>query len=74
MYKFVDSETGEAIFEDPRLRPHPDWERINPGDTGRDLNCDDPEICDLFQHKETGEIRIRICDGCPKPWSRGTWI
>lgn len=57
MYIFVVSGTGETIFEDPRLRPHPDWERINPGDTGRDLNCDDPEICDLFRHKETGEIR-----------------
>jgi hypothetical protein len=56
LYHFFNAETGEHTTEDPRLEPHPEWERIDLEDLGRDLTGDDPEFCDFFRNKSTGEL------------------
>ena len=50
-YTFVNTETGETTFEDPRLQPHPYWESINPGEIGRDLGFDDQKSVTSFDTK-----------------------
>ncbi|KAB5566804.1 hypothetical protein GE09DRAFT_1219060 [Coniochaeta sp. 2T2.1] len=56
MYRFVSANNDPIIAEDPRLEPHPEWERVELEDLGRDLTGDDPEVCDFFRHKTTGEL------------------
>jgi hypothetical protein len=31
---FVNDDTGEVTRDDPRLQPHPDWERVDPDEIG----------------------------------------
>lgn len=49
--RYLNTETKEKTMEDPRLKPSPQWERVE-----RELDRDDPTIYDFFQHKETGEV------------------
>ena len=56
IYKFLNPATGELSLEDPRLEPHPLWERVALEELGRELTGDDPQDCAFFRHKETGEI------------------
>lgn len=53
-YSFVNSLTGEATTDDPRLGELPkEWVRVE-NDLGR--TPDDPEIYERFQNLVTGEI------------------
>lgn len=54
--RFFNANTGEHTAEDPRLEPHPEWDRVELQDLGRKLTGDDPECCDFFRHKTTGEM------------------
>jgi hypothetical protein len=56
LYRFFNSDTGELTADDPRLEPHPDWERVEVEDLGRVLTGDDPEVCDFFRNKTTEEL------------------
>ncbi|KAI1398394.1 heterokaryon incompatibility protein-domain-containing protein [Hypoxylon fuscum] len=56
IYQFFNEETGELTDEDPRLTPHPDWERVSLDQLGRELDSDDPTICDFFKNNRTGEV------------------
>lgn len=55
-YQFFNEETGELTDEDPRLKPHADWKRVKPDQLGRELDSDDPVICDFFKNVRTGEV------------------
>lgn len=55
-YQFFNEETGELTDEDPRLKPHVDWKRVKPDQLGRELDSDDPVICDFFKNVRTGEV------------------
>jgi hypothetical protein len=48
--------------EDPRLGPLEGWQRISRWDLGRDLNGDDPFVCDFFKNDDDG----RIVDSDPR--------
>ena len=52
-YLFYNPTTDELTREDPRLEPHPDWERV---EQTMPLEQDDPEVCDFFRNKRTGEV------------------
>ncbi|KAJ3566576.1 hypothetical protein NPX13_g7083 [Xylaria arbuscula] len=51
VYFFYNPDTETSTCEDPRLGPLVDWERIQ-----HEWTPDDPEICDFFRHKTTGEV------------------
>jgi hypothetical protein len=51
VFQFYNPDTGETTHEDPRLEPLTQWKRIE-----KDVDGDDPEHYDFFQHLETGEI------------------
>ncbi len=57
LHCFFNPETGQATSEDPRLTPDPKWERVELDELGRELSSDDPELCDYFRHRESGELR-----------------
>ncbi len=56
VYRYFNPETGILTAEDPRLKPHPSWERIGLENLGRKLTGEDPQVCDFFRNKLTGEV------------------
>ena len=50
-YSFFNPDTKVKTPEDPRLGPLTDWERFD-----HELEADNPEVCDWFRHKTTGEV------------------
>ena len=56
VYKFFNPETDELTMEDPRLDPHPLWERVELEDLERKFTGDDPQVCDFFRNKIIGKI------------------
>lgn len=50
--RFLNTSTGEATVEDPRLGALPrQWKRVD-----RETTADDPEQCEFFENTETGDI------------------
>lgn len=60
--RYLNTVTSEMTEEDPRLGPIEGWQRISRWDLGRDLNGDDPFVCDFFKNVEDG----RIVDSDPR--------
>ncbi|KAM0166671.1 hypothetical protein ACHAQE_001191 [Botrytis cinerea] len=56
VYHFFNPTTGETTASDPRLEPDSVWERVEIENLGRDLEPDDPTICDFFKSKKTGNL------------------
>ncbi|CAJ0548656.1 Ff.00g022690.m01.CDS01 [Fusarium sp. VM40] len=50
--RYLNTITSEMTEEDPRLGPLEGWQRISRWDLGRDLNGDDPFVCDFFKNVE----------------------
>jgi hypothetical protein len=55
-YKFFNPDTKQTTWNDPRLPKLGEWDHVPLEDLGRGLTGDDPEICEFFRHKTTGQV------------------